>query len=246
MPSDAEHADPNDQATEPDADASSAVAGSAVTGSDGAEEAAGAGESKAPAESVEPEAARDPVEPKRRRGPGDDLPDEEFDRVIEALLFASGEALTPLRLADGAACSSPRRARQSIDRLRAEYARSLRAFDILEIAGGFRLYTRPEYQEHVARLDKMRAPDRLSAAALETLAIIAYRQPIIRADIDVIRGVQSGAILRSLLDKKLIRVVGRSDQPGRPLQYGTTKRFLDHFGLASVKDLPRVEELKAP
>jgi len=98
----------------------------------------------------------------------------------------------------------------------------------------------------VARLERMRAPDRLSPTSLETLAIVAYRQPIIRAEVDAIRGVQSGPILRSLMERKLVRVVGRSDQPGRPLLYGTTKRFLDHFGLASVKDLPRVEDLKAP
>jgi segregation and condensation protein B len=130
--------------------------------------------------------------------------------------------------------------------LREEYARGLRAFDVLEIAGGFRLFSRQEYEPYVARLEKTRSADRLTAAALETLAIIAYRQPLIRADIDAIRGVQSGAMLRGLMDKKLIRVVGRSDQPGRPLLYGTTKRFLDHFGLSSVKDLPRIEELKAP
>ncbi len=174
------------------------------------------------------------------------IPDDELDRIVEALLFASSDALTPVKIAQAAGGLSPRRVRQSIDRLRAEYAGRLCSFDVMEIAGGYRLYTRPEYQEHVARLEKMKAPEKLSAASLETLAIIAYRQPIIRADVDSIRGVQSGAILKSLMDRRLIRVVGRSDQPGRPLQYGTTKRFLDHFGLGSIRDLPRVEDLKAP
>jgi segregation and condensation protein B len=92
----------------------------------------------------------------------------------------------------------------------------------------------------------VRAPERLSPAALETLAIVAYRQPIVRADIDAIRGVNSSALLKTLMERKLIRAVGRSERPGRPLEYGTTKRFLDHFGLGSVKDLPRVEDLKTP
>ena len=175
-----------------------------------------------------------------------DLPDEEFDRIIEALLFATGESLSANRIAEVADGATVRRVRAAIERLREEYGRSLRAFDILEIAGGFRLFSRQEYEPYVARLEKTRSADRLTAAALETLAIIAYRQPLIRADIDAIRGVQSGAMLRSLMEKKLIRVVGRSDQPGRPLLYGTTKRFLDHFGLTSVKDLPRIEELRAP
>lgn len=178
--------------------------------------------------------------------PDELLPDEELDRVVEALLFASASALTPARIAKAAGGVSPRRVRRSIKRLRSEYEADLRAFDILEIGGGFRLYSRPEYEEYVARLERMRAPERLSATSLETLAIVAYRQPIIRAEVDAIRGVQSGPILRSLMERKLVRVVGRSDQPGRPLLYGTTKRFLDHFGLASVKDLPRVEDLKAP
>ncbi len=174
------------------------------------------------------------------------LPDEELDRVVEALLFASPDALTAARIGEAAGGVSPRLVRRAIDRLRASYARELRSFDVIEIAGGFKLYSRPEYQEYVARLERMRAPEKLSPSALETLAIVAYRQPIIRADLDAVRGVQSGAILKSLMDRKLIRVVGRADQPGRPLLYGTTKKFLDHFGLASLKDLPRVEDLKAP
>ncbi len=172
--------------------------------------------------------------------------DAELDVIVEALLFAASDPLTASRLADAAATRSPRRVKAAIDRLRAHYRQDGRSFDVLEIGGGYRLYSRPEFAQWVARLDQVRAPERLSAAALETLAIIAYRQPIIRADIDAVRGVQSGAILKSLLDRKLIRVVGRSDRPGRPLLFGTARRFLDHFGLASVKDLPKVEDLKAP
>ncbi|MBK6939865.1 MAG: SMC-Scp complex subunit ScpB [Planctomycetes bacterium] len=174
-----------------------------------------------------------------------ELEDEQLDRVVEALLFAVAEPLTALRIGE-AAGASPRRVKSSVDRLRRDYAVTNRAFGILEIAGGFRLYSKPEFADYVARLDKVRAPERLSAAALETLAIVAYRQPIVRADIDAIRGVNSSALLKTLMERKLIRAVGRSERPGRPLEYGTTKRFLDHFGLGSVKDLPRVEDLKTP
>lgn len=174
-----------------------------------------------------------------------ELEDEQLDRVVEALLFAVAEPLTAQRIGE-AAGASPRRVKSSVDRLRRDYAVTNRAFGILEIAGGFRLYSKPEFADYVARLDKVRAPERLSAAALETLAIVAYRQPIVRADIDAIRGVNSSALLKTLMERKLIRAVGRSERPGRPLEYGTTKRFLDHFGLGSVKDLPRVEDLKTP
>jgi segregation and condensation protein B len=173
------------------------------------------------------------------------LDDRELERVVEALLFASHEPLTAARLAQVLRVTG-RKVRSAIERLREDYLSNGRAFDVSEIAGGYKLYTRPEYLEYVALLEKVKPPEKLSASALETLAIIAYRQPIVRAEIDSIRGVQSGAILKALAERKLIRVVGRSEQPGRPLQYGTTKRFLDHFGLASVEDLPRVEDLKAP
>ncbi len=193
--------------------------------------------------------ATDGADPAAATGAEAELPepdDRELEHVLEALLFAASEPLTAARLADAAATRSPRRVKAAIERLRAHYRADDRAFDVLEIGGGYRLYSRPELAHWVARLEAVRAPERLSAAALETLAIIAYRQPIIRADIDAVRGVQSGAILKSLLDRKLIRVVGRSDRPGRPLLFGTARRFLDHFGLASVKDLPKVEDLKAP
>lgn len=171
--------------------------------------------------------------------------DLELAQAIEAMLFATSEPLTHGRLAQVLKVTQ-RKVRVAIERLREEYQASNRAFDVLEIAGGFKLYTRPEHDEIVARLEKVKPPEKLTAAGLETLAIVAYKQPITRAEIDAIRGVQSGAMLKSLTEKKLIRVAGRSPQPGRPIQYGTTKRFLDHFGLASVDDLPRVEDLKAP
>ncbi len=174
-----------------------------------------------------------------------ELTDREVEIAIEAMLFASSEPLTPARIAQALEIPQ-RRVKSAAERLREEYAATGRAFDIRDIAGGFKLYTRPEHEGIVARLEKVKPPEKLSASALETLAIVAYRQPITRAELDSIRGVQSGAILKSLTERKLIRAVGRSELPGRPIQYGTSKRFLDHFGLASLEDLPRVEDLKAP
>jgi len=115
--------------------------------------------------------------------------------------------------------------------------------ELKRIAGGATLLTRPEYAETVQRLFKVRKNERLSAAALETLAVVAYRQPVTKAEIEAIRGVQAGPMLRTLVDRGFARVDGRADVPGHPLQYGTTKLFLDRFGLASLEDLPRDGEL---
>jgi segregation and condensation protein B len=112
------------------------------------------------------------------------------------------------------------------------------------VAGGFRIFTRPEYSPWVARLRKQEKEFRLSPAALETLAIVAYRQPVLRADVEKIRGVDVGGALRTLVDRGLVKVVGRAEEPGHPLLYGTTKRFLETFGLKNLGELPRAKELK--
>ena len=113
------------------------------------------------------------------------------------------------------------------------------AFSLEEIAGGFQMLTRPEYAPWIGRLNTQQRQETLSKAALETLAVVAYRQPITRAEVDDIRGVQAGSILRALAGRRLIKVVGRSEELGRPLLYGTTKHFLEVFGLRSIKDLPK-------
>ena len=112
-------------------------------------------------------------------------------------------------------------------------------FDLIDIAGGVRLLTRPEYAPWVERLEKVRREERLSKAQLEVLAAVAYRQPLLRSDIDAVRGADSGGAIRSLIEKGLIKVVGRADALGRPLLYGTTDRFLERFALKSTKELPR-------
>lgn len=120
------------------------------------------------------------------------------------------------------------------------------AFRIEEIAGGYQMMTLPAYNPWLRKLLRVRTDNKLTQAALETLAIVAYKQPLIRADIEAIRGVASGEVLRNLMYKGLVKIVGRAEVLGRPMLYGTTRRFLDVFGLKSLKDLPNVEELKKP
>src|SRR5262249_4861760 len=120
------------------------------------------------------------------------------------------------------------------------------AFQVEELAGGFQLLTRPEYHAWLVRLRRTGHDVRLTPAARETLAIVAYRQPIMRADIEAIPGVQCGEILRQLMEKGLIRIAGRPDSLGRPVLYGPTRKFLQIFGLRSLKDLPLVEQLHPP
>lgn len=169
--------------------------------------------------------------------------EDDLKSVVEALLFAAREPVTLDRLRLSIPGSSRARVREAISELNLDYDSSRRAVRVEEVAGGFRLLTRSEFAPYVRRLLKARSDERLSSAGLETLSIVAYKQPISRAEIESIRGVQVGPILKTLLEKRLIRIVGRSEIIGRPLLYGTTKTFLAQFGLRSAKDLPRREEL---
>jgi segregation and condensation protein B len=174
------------------------------------------------------------------------VPDDlaKVDAIVEAILFASDSPLPQAKVA--AAAELPGRAvKQAVARLNERYERCCAAFRIEEIAGGFRMMTLPEYNDVLRRLLNARKDSRLSQASMETLAIIAYRQPILRADIEAIRGVATGDILRGLLDKQLVKIAGRADVIGRPMLYGTTKKFLEVFGLARLEDLPNVEELRS-
>lgn len=131
----------------------------------------------------------------------------------------------------------------AIERLNKAYDEHGRAFRVEPVSGGYRLMTRPEFAPVIAAMHRARASTRLSRSALETLAIIAYRQPMTRAELEAIRGVACGEVLRSLLDRKMIKITGRAEELGRPMLYGTTPQFLDAFGLANIKDLPKPEEL---
>ncbi len=168
---------------------------------------------------------------------------EHVKRVVEALLFSSDRPLRTGVLAQIADARDGNEVRSVAKELRDEYEEQRRAFAVEEVAGGLQLLTRPDYAQYVRRLGASQQQDSLSSAALETLAIVAYRQPVTRAEVEDIRGVGCGSMLRSLVEKRLLRVMGRSDELGRPLLYGTTRRFLEAFGLNSLSDLPRKTEL---
>lgn len=166
--------------------------------------------------------------------------------LVEAVLLAADEPLPPRKLAGAAGLPDAAAARRLVRKLQALYDQDGTAFQVEELAGGFQLLTRPEYHRWLVRLRRTGQDVRLTPAARETLAIVAYRQPIMRAQIEGIRGVQCGEVLRLLMDKGLVRMAGRHESLGRPVLYGTTKKFLQLFGLRSLKDLPHAEQLRPP
>jgi segregation and condensation protein B len=173
------------------------------------------------------------------------LPAAEVRAVLEALVFVSPHPLTP-RDIEKVLGGVPRKDWQAaLEEIRADYARDGRGLQLVEVAGGFQITTRPEYHDWVRELLDPRAPTRLSVQALETLAVIAYKQPVTLPEVIDLRGVKSGGVIKTLLEKRLIRITGRKEVVGRPMLYGTTKEFLLHFGLKDVGDLPRIEEFAA-
>ncbi|MEX2584665.1 MAG: SMC-Scp complex subunit ScpB [Gemmatimonadota bacterium] len=164
-------------------------------------------------------------------------------RLIEALLFASEAPLSPADLARVDDGLDEEQVEALVAELKQEYDDAERAFTVFEIAGGYQILTRPEYAPVLERYDTVPLSSRLSTAALETLAIIAYRQPVGRAEVEDIRGVGAGGVLKTLLERDLVEVVGRGEGLGRPLLYGTTRYFLEHFGFRSLEELPRSDEL---
>ncbi len=171
---------------------------------------------------------------------------DEVKRIVEALLFSVQEPISIRKISDIIEGAEAKEIREVIQQLREEYDTHDRVFQIEEIANGFQLLSRPEYHEWISKIRKRSGESKLSQQALETLSIIAYKQPIIRAEIEAIRGVQSGQMIRTLVEKSLVKITGRDEVLGRPLLYGTTTKFLDHFGLKSIKDLPKVEDLEMP
>lgn len=161
--------------------------------------------------------------------------------VVEALLFASDTPVEAERMQEVLDLGSEAEARALVLDLKARYEAEDRGLQIVEVGGGFRMVTRPEVAPWLVRLAKSRTRSRLSRRALETLAIVAYRQPVSRPEIDVVRGVNSDAVLENLLDRRLIRIAGRKDAPGRPFLYESTREFLVAFGLRDLSELPQVE-----
>ena len=167
---------------------------------------------------------------------------QELKNIIESLLFVTDEPIPLDKLKSVLESSETKEIRQALQLLDAEYEQRGGGFHLREVAGGWQLRSRPQYHEWIQRMLQP-SPQRLSRAALETLAIVAYKQPIIRADIEHIRGVDCGGILRQLMERKLVRVLGRKEIAGRPLIYATTKLFLELFDLKDLTDLPTPREI---
>lgn len=160
--------------------------------------------------------------------------------LIEALLFAAGDPLPVKKMVDFVEGSTAEEVQATLAELATEYL--TRGIRVIEVAGGWQMRTAPEHQRYVRKLFRER-PQRLTRAATETIAIVAYKQPVTRQEVEAVRGVDSGGVLESLVEKRLAKVVGRKDVPGRPLVYATTQEFLELFGLRNVRDLPTLPEL---
>ena len=167
---------------------------------------------------------------------------KESDQIIEALLFANAMPINQAQLNQVFDSSVPS-LKESVERLNDFYLANERPYSINSIASGYQLVTNPDYDIWIRRLLGKSNKLTLSSAALDTLAIIAYKQPIGRYDIEAIRGVDSSGVIKTLLTRNLIMIKGRADGPGRPLLYSTTKRFLDHFGLNRLSDMPKLKEV---
>ena len=160
--------------------------------------------------------------------------------LAEALIFAADGPIKAERMAE--ALDVPLAdIREAIEALEVDYAERPRGFFLQEVAGGYQLRTRPEYAEYLRKLGRSR-PFRFSRPALESLAIIAYRQPVTRSEVEYLRGVDSGSVLKTLLEKRLVRILGKKDVPGKPMIYGTTREFLELFGLPDLSSLPTLSE----
>lgn len=170
------------------------------------------------------------------------IAERELRGIVESLLFVSPEPLSVQRLVAIMGDVTKADVAQALRGLGEELEQEGRGVRLVEIAGGFRLVTKQEYATWIKRLDKTKSATKLSRSALESLAIIAYKQPIVRSEIEEIRGVETSGVVRTLLERKLVRIVGRKEVPGRPIMYGTTKFFLEHFGLNDLTQLPPLRE----
>lgn len=169
---------------------------------------------------------------------------DKLKKILESLLFVSETPLSVKRAASFLKDATPEEIQAAFLALQDEINRMDRSFQAVQIAEGFQLVTRPEYHRWAKELYKVISKTRLSKAALEALAIIAYKQPVTRAEVEAIRGVEVSNLVQSLLEKKMIRILGRAETPGRPLLYGTTSEFLIHFGLKDLSDLPKISEIQ--
>lgn len=168
----------------------------------------------------------------------------ELKAILEAILFVSPEPVPIARLVSILGTVSKAEVVQALGILTHDLDQDGRGIQLVQVAGGYRMVTKQEYGPWLKRMDKAKAAQKLSRSALESLAIIAYKQPLVRSEIEEIRGVETSGVLRTLCERKLVRIVGRKDVPGRPIMYGTTKFFLEHFGLQDLSQLPPLREFK--
>ena len=182
------------------------------------------------------------IEPMNNRSEAIDA--RELKAILEAILFVSPEPVPVARLMSIVGTVSKVEIVQALGILTHDLDQDGRGIQLVQVAGGYRLVTKQEYGPWLKRMDKAKAAQKLSRSALESLAIIAYKQPLVRSEIEEIRGVETSGVLRTLCERKLVRIVGRKDVPGRPIMYGTTKFFLEHFGLQDLSQLPPLREFK--
>ena len=168
---------------------------------------------------------------------------ENLDQIVEALIFASDAPLPSKKIKEIISHVGEREMKKSITRIGDKYQETSSPFEIVEVAGGYQIVTRPDYSDWIRKLYISRTKNRLTQRALETLAIIAYKQPITKTEVESIRGVNADTVIRTLIERKLITVTGREKAPGNPLLYGTTRHFLEYFGLKDISDLPKLREI---
>lgn len=173
-----------------------------------------------------------------------ELSDEEAKKVVEAILFSSNRTMTVAEFKRVLKGFTAPQIQKLIESLKSEYESNGRAFKINEVAGGYEISTLPQYAPWIVKLELQKKAKQATQSALETLAILAYKQPITRAEVEDLRGVDVSGVISTLLERNLIKIVGRKEVPGRPYMYGTTDKFLEHFGLKSLNDLPNISEIK--
>lgn len=188
------------------------------------------------------------VDPKKYQGEPvheEDLKDPAKARqVIEALIFASSKPLTAAEIRKVTKVLSVAQIEKIIAEIREDYRQQNRAFELVEIAGGYELSTKKEFASWILKIELQRKARQATQSALETLAILAYKQPLTRAEIEVLRGVDASGVLNTLMEKGFIKITGKKEVPGRPFLYGTTEKFLEHFGLKALGDLPSIAEIQ--
>ncbi len=175
----------------------------------------------------------------------EDLQDpQKAKQVVEALIFASSKPLTPAEIRKVTKVLTVSQIEKIVAELKEDYQNSGRCFELLEIAGGYELSTKKEFAAWILKIELQRKARQATQSALETLAILAYKQPLTRAEIESLRGVDASGVLTTLMEKNFIKIVGKKEVPGRPFMYGTTEKFLEHFGLKHLQDLPSIDEIK--